>query len=48
MRKALEEQMNEKRHKLNLEKHINNEQARIWKIDFEKYKNMELQNEEKV
>jgi len=48
MRKALEEQINDNRQKLNLEKHINNEQARIWKIDVENYKNMEQQNEEKV
>ena len=48
MRKALDDQVTEKQYRLNLEKHIDSEQGRLWKTDADNFKYMTFQNEGKV
>lgn len=40
--------MEEKKHKVEVEKHVNNEQARIWKMDYDNFNNFNQQQEDKV
>ncbi len=48
MKRALQDQVEEKKQKVELEKHINDEQARIWKQDFDYFKTSKQEEHDKV
>jgi len=48
MRKTLQEQMTEKNWRQDLQKHIDNEQGRVWRQDADNYKAMKQEEAEKV
>lgn len=48
MKRALFDQIEEKKHKLEVEKKMNDEQARIWKIDSDNFRSSTLEENLKV